>query len=358
MTADLVAGVLLLAMAAYACGGGTDYGAGFWDLFAGSLDRGKRPRSLVDHAMAPVWEVNNVWLVFVLVVLWTGFPRVFEAVLSTTWVALSFAALGLVLRGAAFAMRKPTLEEGRRRRYGHLFGVASLLTPFFLAAVIGGVASGRVPLGNAAGDRVTSWFNPTSMLFGVLAVVAGAFLAAAFLGYDARRIAPGDLEGYFARRTIGSGLALIVIGAFGLLVLRADAWPLYDGLVSGWGAVLAVVAVCAIGLTIALVARQARRGARLSALAAVAAIVLAWGAVQEPYLLPPSLTIDEAAGDGNTLTWLLIVTGIAVVLVGPALALLYWLDLGDRLTGDEDADLVLTRGVPAPIKPTRGRRRA
>ena len=114
-------------VAAYACGGGADFGAGFWDLLAGDKDRGARPRALVDYAMAPVWEANNVWLVFVLVVTWTGFPPVFEAVMSTTWVAVILAALGLVLRGAAFAIRKPTHRVARRRRYGVVFGIASIV---------------------------------------------------------------------------------------------------------------------------------------------------------------------------------------------------------------------------------------
>ena len=110
-SADVIALVLLLAMAAYACGGGADYGAGLWDLVAGNQDDGARPRALVDYAMAPVWEANNVWLIFVFVVTWTGFPDVFEAVASTAWIAIVLAALGLVMRGAGFALRKPTLQD-------------------------------------------------------------------------------------------------------------------------------------------------------------------------------------------------------------------------------------------------------
>ena len=130
MTAtDLVALVLLLLVAAYACGGGADFGAGIWDLLAGDKDRGARPRALVDYAMAPVWEANNVWLVFVLVVTWTGFPPVFEAVMSTAWLAVTLAALGLVSRGAAFAIRKPTHRVARRRRLGLVFGISSIADP-------------------------------------------------------------------------------------------------------------------------------------------------------------------------------------------------------------------------------------
>src|SRR5690242_12429016 len=106
--AEVMAWVLVVVIAAYACGGGTDYGAGFWDLLAGGADRGKGVRRLIDHAMAPVWEVNNVWLIFVLVLMWTGFPRFFQAVFTALWLPLVLAAVGMVLRGAGFALRKPS----------------------------------------------------------------------------------------------------------------------------------------------------------------------------------------------------------------------------------------------------------
>ncbi|MFD7557680.1 cytochrome d ubiquinol oxidase subunit II, partial [Streptomyces sp. NPDC059835] len=135
--AGFVALVLLLAVAAYACGGGTDYGAGFWDLTAGGTERGKRPRWLIDHAMAPVWEVNNVWLVFVLVLMWTGFPVMFQTVFTALWLPLALAALGMVLRGAGVALRKPARRLARRRLDGAAGAVGSRLTPFFGGAAVG-----------------------------------------------------------------------------------------------------------------------------------------------------------------------------------------------------------------------------
>ena len=339
-TADLVALVLLLAIAAYACGGGADFGAGLWDLIAGNQDRGVRPRALVDYAMAPVWEANNVWLVFVFVLTWTGFPRVFEAVLSTTWIALTLAALGLVLRGAGFALRKPTHEAARRRRLSGVFGVASLLTPFFLAAAIGGVASGRVPPGNRAGDSVTSWFNPTSMLFAFAGVAAAAFIAAVFLVSDARRYGAQDLVPYFRRRSVVAAGMLVVTMAVGLIVLYQDARPLYDGVTSGSGLFFAVVTLLGLVVTVVLLRGGSRRLTRLTAIGAVTSLVLTWGFGQRPYMLPTTLTVADAAGDPNSLRWLLIVTVVAVLLVGPALALLFRLDLTDRLTADHDEDLV------------------
>jgi cytochrome d ubiquinol oxidase subunit II len=220
-----------------------------------------------------------------------------------------------------------------------VFGVSSIITPFFFAATLGGVASGRIPVGNRAGDPVTSWLNPTSVVFGVLAVTASAFIAAVFLTSDARRYGAPDLQAYFRRRTVVAGGALLAVAAIGLVVLRFDARHVFDGLLGGWGLGLGLVAVVATVATVWLARRGNHVGTRLAAIAAVASMVLAWGMAQRPYLLPTSLTIGDGAGDPNSLRWLMIVTGVAVVVVAPALVLLYRLDLTDRLAADHDIDL-------------------
>lgn len=344
--AELVALVLLLLLAAYACGGGADFGAGFWDLAAGGPERGERPRAIVDHAMAPVWEANNVWLVFVLVVTWTGFPRLFEAVLSTAWIALTLAALSIVLRGAAFAIRKPAHQAARRRRLSVVFGLASVIAPFLFAAPLGGVASGRIPPGNAAGDRWSSWLNPTSVLFGILAVLGSALIGAVFLANDSRRFGSADMEGYFRRRAVVVAGVLVLAALAGLLVLRDDAPVVFDGLKHGWGLVFALGALSATALTAGLVYRGVLRGTRLTVIAALASMVLAWGFAQNPYLLPTTMTVAQGAGDSGTLRWLVVVTVVAVLLIGPALALLYRLDLTDRLTADQESDLSAAGAAP------------
>src|SRR4051794_1116884 len=138
----------------YAVFGGADFGAGLWSLLAGGR-RGRRPRELIDWAIGPVWEANHVWLIFVLVVLWTGFSSAFEAIFSTLFIPLSLAALGIVLRGAGFAFHKTARRSRGRTLAETLFGVSSLLTPFFMGTVVGAIAGGRVPVGNAAGDALT-----------------------------------------------------------------------------------------------------------------------------------------------------------------------------------------------------------
>src|SRR5215218_7436888 len=238
--AEVVLSIMFVGLIAYGLFGGADFGAGIWDLLAGGTRHGARQRDLIERSIAPVWEANHVWLIFVLVVLWTAFSGAFAAVFSTLFIPLSLAALGIVLRGGGFAFHRIARKAGGRRLATELFGVASLLTPFFMGTVVGAVASGRVPVGNAAGDAVTSWLNGVSILTGALFVATGAYLSAVFLVSDARRANEEDMERYFADRAL---LAAIVAGAIaiaGLFVYRADARYIYDGL-TGDGLPLVIV---------------------------------------------------------------------------------------------------------------------
>ncbi|MFI6647833.1 cytochrome d ubiquinol oxidase subunit II [Streptomyces sp. NPDC050529] len=329
--------VLLLAIAAYTCAGGTDYGAGFWDLTAGGSERGRRPRWLIDHAMAPVWEVNNVWLIFVFVIMWTGFPTLFQAVFSAMWLPLALAAVGLVLRGGGFAFRKVVRRLTERRLYGAVFAVSSVVTPFFLGAAVGGVASGRVQPGTQA--STDAWANPTSLMFGLLAVAATAFLGAAFLTGDARRFDAPDLVAYFRRRGLLSLTALVVLVVITLFVTHDDAPHVWHGLTHGAGLAFGIAAGAASVTAAWLLARRPGGWARVSAVGAVACAVLAWGMAQRPYLLPPSMTVAEGAGASTTLTWLAFVTLVALVIVVPAVVFLYWLDTRGDLEELSEADL-------------------
>ncbi len=322
-SADAVAAVLWAGVTAYAVFGGADFGAGFWSLFAHG-DRGRRARELIDWAIGPVWEANHVWLIFVLVVLWTGFSSAFASIFSTLFIPLSLAALGIVLRGSGFAFHKTARRLRGREFAERLFGVSSLLTPFFLGTVVGAVASGRVPVGNAAGDPVTSWLNVTSLLIGALFVATSAYLAAVFLVSDARRAGDPDLERYFTARALGAAVVAGVLAVAGIVDLHEDARYVYDGLTGDALPLVIVSALCGVGVLV-LLRRGARRGARALAVGAVVAVVWGWGVAQHPYLLPKDLTIDAGAAPADTLTSVLIVFGFAVVLVGPSLGLLYTL---------------------------------
>jgi cytochrome d ubiquinol oxidase subunit II len=320
-TADAVAAILWLGVTLYAVFGGADFGAGFWDLVAGGARRGAPARARIEHSIGPVWEANHVWLIFILVVAWTAFPRAFSAVMTTLYVPLALAALGIVLRGAGFALRKSVDDLRARRALGAAFAASSVVTPFFMGTAVGAIASARVPAAGD-GDPITSWTSASSLLIGAMFVAAGAYLAAVFLVEDSRRAGDLELERYFARRAIAAALVAGAAALGGLLVMKSDNEILYDGL-TGEGLPL-VVASGACGLAVlALLARRARRGLRPLAAGAVVAVIWGWGAAQYPYLLPGSLTVDAGAGAGGALTGLVVVFGAAVLLVLPSLGLLY-----------------------------------
>ncbi len=332
--ADVVAAILFLGVVLYAVFGGADFGSGVWDLLAGNRARGGSVRRLVDHSIAPVWEANHVWLIFVLVFLWTAFPLPFVALMSTLYVPLSLVALGIVLRGAGFAYRKFADDLASARIYGVAFAASSLITPWFLGMIAGAVVSGRVPL--EGGDRWSSWTGPVSWLGGALAVLTCAFTAAVFMARDADRLGRPELAEWFRRRGLVTGFLTGVVALAGIAVLAADAPTLDAGLT---GRALPLIVVSGIGglATLWLLWRRRYRPARVTAAGSVAAVVLGWGVGQYPWVLVDHATIADSAGAPATMVALVVAFGIAAVLVVPSLVVL--LVLVDRgiVSGGEDA---------------------
>jgi len=320
--AEIVAAVMFVGITLYALLGGADFGAGFWDLVAGNARKGAAPRALIEQSIGPVWEANHVWLIFVLVTLWTGFPDAFAPIMSTLYVPLTLAAIGIILRGAAFAFRKEAEALGVRRVFGATFASSSVITPYFLGAVVGGVASGRVPPGDETGDVWTSWVNPTSVLGGVLAVVVCAFLAAVYLCADAERRGQSDMVRAFRVRALVSGAGAGAVALAGVFVLREDAEDLFHGLTHRGAALMVVSAVGGIS-TMVLVWKGYYAYARYTAAIAVVAVLWGWAAGQYPYMLEPTLTIEDAAGARATLTAMLAVLGAGSLLLVPALVYLF-----------------------------------
>lgn len=321
--ANTVIAVIWLGIIAYAVFGGADFGAGIWDLFAGGPERGQGPRALLERSIGPVWEANHVWLIFVLVYLWTGFPEAFVSIMTTLYIPMMLAGFGIVLRGSSFAFRKWAPQLRYRRMLGIGFAASSLLTPFFFGTVAGGVASGRVPLGNAAGDPWTSWLNPTSMLGGSLAVVVSAYIAAVLAARDAARSDRIDLASYFRTRALVAGIAAGVVALLGIFVIAADAPVLFDGLTDAYGGVIVLVSIVAGTTSLVAIYRRKRQLSRVAAVAATVSILWGWGAGQYPWLLPGVLTIEEGAAPDTVLVALLIAFVGAAFLAVPALVWLY-----------------------------------
>jgi cytochrome d ubiquinol oxidase subunit II len=318
---NVVAVILFAGIVLYAVFGGADFGAGFWDLTAGGAERGRPRRGLIDRSIGPVWEANHVWLIFCLVVLWTAFPGAFAAIMSTLYIPLGLAALGIVLRGAGFAFRKVSVRTAEQRVNGALFAASSVVTPFFFGTVAGAIASGRVPSAGE-GDALTSWWNPTSVLGGALAVVVCAYLAAMFLTAEARARGAADLESWFRQRAFVSAGAAGTLAFGGIFVLRADSPRLFDHLLGPGLPFVAVSALAGVA-SLVLVRRAATRAVRVLAVIAVAAVIAGWGVAQYPYLLGTHLRIATAAAPSATLWSVVVVFGAAAVLCVPSLVLLY-----------------------------------
>jgi cytochrome bd ubiquinol oxidase subunit II len=338
-------GFVLAGVVLYAVLAGADLGAGFWQLFAGRGRHGEEIREHAHHSMAPVWEANHVWLIFVLTVFWTAYPTAFGSIASTLAIPLFLAGIGIVFRGAAYALRVGASSPRELGVIDTIFSVSSILTPFALGAMVGGIATGRVPVGNAAGDRFSSWLNATSILVGILAVASSAYLAAVYLAADAARGGQRDLERAFRTRALGAGFVAGAAALAGILVVHSDARVLYDELVSGRALPAIVVSALAGLATLALVYRRRFEAARYTAALAVAAVVAGWALAQWPTVLP-GLDVRQAAAPHDTL-----VAVVAAVLGGgaivfPSLALLLGLTLSGRFDAGGPAQAVFpTRGL-------------
>ena len=319
--AGAVGAIMFVGVIAYAVFAGADFGSGVWDLTAGDAERGAPLRTLIDHSIGPVWEANHVWLIFVLVFLWTGFPAAFAAICETLFVPLTLAGLGIVLRGCAFAFRKFAPSIAQARVFGALFAVSSVLTPFVLGTVAGAIVSGRVPL-DGNGNRWTSWTGPSSLVGGSLAVLTTAFLAAVFLTAEAAGEGDEPLEAMCRRRALAAGLVSGAAALIGVLPLHSDAPLLFHRLTAR---ALPIIVLSALGGVTALVALWAGRPsvARVGAVVAVASVVGGWGVAQYPWVLVGTATLDAAAGNPATLWGLVAVFALAAVTVVPALVYLY-----------------------------------
>jgi cytochrome d ubiquinol oxidase subunit II len=323
---------ILAGMAAYTVLAGADFGAGLWTLLtvsprlSGGRD-GHRVRDQARHAMGPVWEANHVWLIFVLVVCWTAYPVAFGSIASTLAAPLLIAAIGIIFRGAAYALRG---VADTSRAAENLLGLSSVLTPFALGTAVGAIAAGRVPVGNAAGNLVTSWLSPAPVLVGVLAVAFSGYLAAVYLAADSVRYGEAALAAGFRRRALVAGVVSGGLALAGLLVLRGAGLDLTRG-----PALAVVCASGAAGLATLALCWTSRFGlARLTAALAVAAVVVGWAAAQAPRLLP-GMTVTQAAAGDSTLAALVIAIGGGLVVLIPSLALLYALFLRGRLDTPE-----------------------
>ncbi len=320
--ADLLGGAVLVALMCYALFAGADFGGGIWDLLA-SGPRKREQRALVEQAIGPIWEANHVWLVLVIVVLFTGFPAAFAAVSTTLFVPLTLLLIGIVLRGAAFTFR--AYGSGRdpvQARWGLVFSVSSVLAPFLLGAAVGAIASGRLRV-SAGGLPLSSpgaWFGAFPAAVGLFACALFAFLAAVYLTVEARALVRED----FRRRALAAGVAVFLAAMAAAVISRDEAPLVFAGLTTrGWSLPLHLATAGTAGAAFGGLLTRRYRLARLAAAAQVGLIVLGWGASQYPYLVVPDVTISSASAPRQTQVLLLAALGIGALTLLPSLWLLF-----------------------------------
>lgn len=329
---EIVAAIMVLALNAYALTGGADFGGGVWDLLARGPRRDAQ-RALIASQIGPIWEANHVWLILVVVVLFTAFPAAFAALSTVLHVPLSLMLFGIVLRGSSFVFRSyGARDDASQQRWGRVFAVASVVTPLVLGTIVGSIASG------AAGDAamrlesagsappsfasifVAPWLAPFPLALGVLALAMFAFLAAVYLAFAAPEPA---LREDFRRRALGAAVAMFV-AAFGALGLAHVVGSEVSGALMR-GRALAFQVVVAVAALIALWAiwRRRWRLARVAAAAQVSLILWGWVLVQRPFVVPPMLTVRDAAAPRITLELLLAALAAGAVVLVPALVYLF-----------------------------------
>jgi cytochrome bd ubiquinol oxidase subunit II len=345
---------VLAGLVLYTVLAGADFGAGMWHLLGGRGERGEAIREHAHHSTGPVWEANHVWLIFVLTVTWTAYPTFLGSIASTLAVPLFLAALGIILRGASYALRSGAQGTRELAVIDGAFAVASLITPFALGAAAGGIAAERVPVGNAAGDLFSSWLNPVSILIGLLAVVFSAYLAAVYLAADAMRADEPDLAEAFRARALGAGAVAGALAVAGLAVVHSDAHSLYEGLLHGAGLAALLASLVAGAGTMGLVWRRHFEAARVGGALAVAGVIAGWAFARYPTLLP-GRTVDQAAAPHDTLVALVVSVLAGGAILFPSLALLFSLTLRGQLhpADDENASVVGGRSVSG-LRPALG----
>jgi cytochrome d ubiquinol oxidase subunit II len=318
----LAAGVVMAGLIAYAMFGGADFGGGVWTALAWG-PRAARQREAIFRAMGPVWETNHVWLILVVVTLWTAFPTAFSYLFTALLVPLSVALLGIVFRGAAFAYRHFGEGEGPGLpATGLVFSVASILTPLFMGFTIGAVAGGHIGIedGTVTSGYVSPWVQPFALISGLMAVAICAFLTASYMTVRT----DGALRDDFRRRALASSLVLGGLTTLAILVARWNAQAFWDRL-SGPAPVVVMLFAVASGLTSLFVLwRGFWPLAPPVAAGTVALVLAAWGVAQYPYFILPSQRISDLAANDTTLRFFLAALPIGSLILIPSLVLLYW----------------------------------
>ncbi len=324
LAADICAALVGLGVVAYAIFGGADYGGGVWDLLAHGR-ASEHERDTISHAIGPVWEANNVWLIYVIVATWTCFPIVYASVSTALFIPIVLALVGIVLRGAGFGLRSQYARRaGIATAWGYTFNGASVIAPFMLGALAGGIAGGdiRVRGGVVQANLWTTWTTPFALACGAFAVGICATLAATYLAVEAEAANDGELVEDFRYRAVIAGAVTAALGALAAVLSAFESPQLWSGLI-GKALPLSLGAVL-IGLVTAVALLWGRFvWARYLVAGEMTCILAAWAVAQYPYLIIPDVTIANAAAPDSVLLATIIATAAGMVILLPSLWYLF-----------------------------------
>lgn len=326
----IVAVCVFQSLLMYSLMGGADFGGGMWDLLA-TGPRAKRQRRAIAEAIGPIWEANHVWLILIVVLLFTGFPAGFAAMMTALNIPLTAMLIGIVLRGSAFIFRKyDSRSDAVQHRWSTVFGVASFFTPFFQGLILGAATTGRIRIvnGQVTSGFFAGWLTPFALGCGVFTLGLFAFLAATYLTVDTKD--QPDLQNDFRLRAIGSGLALAPIAGVVFLVSKQGAPEMHHGLTRWWAPLLLVLtSFFAVAALLALWRRRFAL-ARFAAIGQVTFILVGWGLAQYPNIITPDVTLNNAHAPDITLRLLIIALGTGAIVLLPSLAFLFHLFKGKQ----------------------------
>lgn len=321
LPAAILYGILLLALTAYAILGGADFGAGIWE-FNTSFRPRKRDQMLLREAIGPVWEANHVWLIFVLVIMWSSMPRVFQHVCQVMWLPLLLGLAGIVFRGAAFIFRAYCpVENSVTRTSTVLFGLASTAAPFFLGTVVGGILTHNA---TEASESQTAWLDPLAIYSGFFGVAVCLYLSAVFLQREASLRHERWLMDVWRGRALLAGVWTGLLALAGLAFISSEQLEMARKLVWGdspW------MLLSLVGGGLSLVAIYFRKPllATICSMGAVAGVLIGAGLAITPQMIVPELPPDQIVGPASVLWALIIVIAIGMTLLLPSLGLLFWL---------------------------------
>lgn len=323
---SVAAAVLLLGLVMYAVFGGADFGGGIWTALASGPRKREQQEGLF-HAIGPVWETNHVWLIFVVVILFTAFPRGFAALFTALLTPFVIALVGINFRGAAFAFRHFGRETGREvPLMARVFEISSILTPFAMGMAVTATATGRIVVENGyVQSGPWSWISPFTIIGGLVGMGVCAYLAPIFMTVRTK----GELREDFRIRGVAAGVVLGALTAGAIPVAWMDAPLFAERLLGTWALIFVVLAVCFGSATQFLLWKRFYVAAQTAAAGTVFLTLAGFGAAMYPDILIGRLSISAAASPRATLIAFLTVLPFGALILIPSLFFLFWTFRGE-----------------------------